>query len=968
MTYYNSHTCINFSKKINDALKEARKVIGEERNRKSPAITDHSYTDKFLLGEMAVKLAIAGIFDVLEALGLKEEDKKTVLEWRKQKRTVNLYFTNHFSCKLKRKQTVEYDEKTKIEITSSLFGKATSKVTKSVDEFFWTLTNNWKLTLYPGIDKEKEILISSNENGIHTIKTRTEETPYNNFHDNDTMKYELCLDWLLDSLVQEEDGTCNVNFKICRSNKDCKTPANNREIKEAREWYRKASNFFSLHRQFERLFQVQHIKNIPFQEIPYTTVVSMFGIQKPKKKNSKEEEEYFNNLDACNLQTEILNRLTNLISEKLDKVNSSIKNVIDTNLNKFKEEDKMFHLITQTEIQSLVYCIYLESLCDDTLNAINFIESMLQNQVIKAIGKIIQPEDFDIYMDFHYQQFFKKKYCPKEFCLSIRRPGHSPEGTISIENNDNGRVLKTIVRHSEAQYPMHFYLSASTSVSFLGDRYIHAAVIHDFIESKYATNCNNSLNYFTLYAKARQFSSFVLLIGNIESENVFKPTAASIIKNQDDLSIILETETIPTQKEFKDSIESLSDSQKEFCKSYRKLQLSSTLFGIVIIQIKPQLERVLNLPSDSLTKEIKLTHDLMKLFIEYQISPDLVSFDGAESSTIDNKISVVKTHVSSIMDMLEEEKESERKEFLKNKKLQEMDQLKQLKEFTERMQTFPNSTTVEYNRCPTVERKLGRKCARMAGPPPVPCKALAPQGVPPILYGAEPPQGVPPILNGAEPPQGGPPTRSFADIGVCETLDSSTHSRNEDTFSNDSQITKKNLNQHEHQGFHNNDDLILINKEEDYMQIPNELEKRLEKFDNESAVRPTIIRCSDDPWYKKEKIGLTQPIYSHKIENEGKREEKQKAFDLLDALTRSGLLTCEDAELHIILANTHCFGNSLMNGIVNGENPIDKVEKTALILTSTLHKEIPKNLIETRQASLMKENLQDLLCDDPFEK
>ena len=57
------------------------------------------------------------------------------------------------------------------------------------------------------------------------------------------------------------------------------------------------------------------------------------------------------------------------------------------------------------------------------------------------------------------------------------------------------------------------------------------------------------------------------------------------------------------------------------------MQLSSTLFAIAVVQIKPQLEKLLNLPNDSLTKEIQLTQDLMKLFIKYQIPSDLISYD-----------------------------------------------------------------------------------------------------------------------------------------------------------------------------------------------------------------------------------------------------------------------------------------------------------------------------------------------------
>jgi hypothetical protein len=51
-------------------------------------------------------------------------------------------------------------------------------------------------------------------------------------------------------------------------------------------------------------------------------------------------------------------------------------------------------------------------------------------------------------------------------------------------------------------------------------------------------------------------------------------------------------------------IESLSPEQQRFAQAIRSMQLASTLFGIVVIQIKPQLEKLLRLPHDSLTKGI----------------------------------------------------------------------------------------------------------------------------------------------------------------------------------------------------------------------------------------------------------------------------------------------------------------------------------------------------------------------------
>lgn len=50
------------------------------------------------------------------------------------------------------------------------------------------------------------------------------------------------------------------------------------------------------------------------------------------------------------------------------------------------------------------------------------------------------------------------------------------------------------------------------------------------------------------------------------------------------------------------------------------MQLASTMFGVVVLQVKPQLEKVLKLPADSLSKEIRLTQDLLELFMKYQVS------------------------------------------------------------------------------------------------------------------------------------------------------------------------------------------------------------------------------------------------------------------------------------------------------------------------------------------------------------
>merc|ERR1719336_3176366 len=161
------------------------------------------------------------------------------------------------------------------------------------------------------------------------------------------------------------------------------------------------------------------------------------------------------------------------------------------------------------------------------------------------------------------------------------------------------------------------------------ERYLHAWLSHKF--------SGQSGGSISLVARARQFSSLLVLVGRIASCDRFELTCAAVVQNKDELTIPLDLSTIPAPREFRDAIESLSPEQQAFAKAFRSMQLESTLFGVLIIQIKPQLERVLNLPHDSLTKEIKMTQELMQLFIRYQIPSDLLSYDPENLQAADEE-------------------------------------------------------------------------------------------------------------------------------------------------------------------------------------------------------------------------------------------------------------------------------------------------------------------------------------------
>jgi len=269
------------------------------------------------------------------------------------------------------------------------------------------------------------------------------------------------------------------------------------------------------------------------------------------------------------------------------------------------------------------------------------------------------------------------------------------------------------------------------------------------------------------------------------------------------------------------------------------------LFGVCIIQIKPQLEKLLNLPDDSLTKEIKLTQDLMELFIKYQIPSDLISFGGKPDVAGSQKLADVKKHVTAMQAMIQLSRDKE---------------LKEQREVTAYAILDSGSTSG------AAYRSYGRL-------------------IRPIL----------PM----------PRRKAVVSIGSAAA-------------------------------FAEPSDKTAAGEEEDYTSFGDSLDRKFEILDEDHALRPTILGIGTT-WNKRsQKALLASPteetmVQSHQI------SEKIRAFDLLDSLTRTGALSCDYADFHVIMAATHCFEHGLMETLVKDNiNPIEKVERSTLIVATTV--------------------------------
>jgi hypothetical protein len=464
---------------------------------------------------------------------------------------------------------------------------------------------------------------------------------------------------------------------------------------------------------------------------------------------------------------------------------------------------------------------------------------------------------------------------------------------------------------------MQFVLNASTKVTFGGDRTLHACLMHKFF--------GQSTPEIQLVTEARQFSCYIVLIGRIASATLFEPKFGIIVQNKDEIKIPLDLEQIPTPKEFKDAIKSLSPEQQRFALAYRAMQLESTLFGICVIQIKPQLEKLLKLKPDSLTKEIRLTQDLMELFIKYQIPSDLLTFDGSESAEAHARLSAVKGHVKAIQDMIED---SKKKEVEAQRQLRAYDGTNQydsysdaedeacspppessMRMFKKESAALPKRSTVMMDKMCSAAVPSARK---MDGcmPPPAPMMAR-PAAAPTIC--PSPSTQTPP------PPQQQQQTGTVAETQATAKPDIVSASGTTAAVS------------------------------VDYTQYPGKLDKAYELYDVDSALRPTIINPRK-VWSKKSQKALLEAPTTVSLNEDALSTEKNAAFDLLDALSRSGALTIDNASLHIVIAATHCFDKSLMDTVIQKNvNPIERVERSVLIMAATVHSVEARELLADAQ-------------------
>lgn len=944
-----------------------KQILEANRNPKMAADVDHEYENKYHLAEQLTNMAIASHMNCLEQLGLTlnilQELKAAASNGNTLSKSITLRFQAAEACTFLKEQTVEvpsnttYKEETTEETQLGGTSKKTSihSFTKRVKEYHWKVDCKWILRAFWGSDQSQgtELLGRSSE---IIVVTQTNQSPIAKLREHPPI--DILLNWLVEHVDPVKRTTV---FHI--QTDDAKTPRRNTQVDEALDyfgrmvgWAHELKQHFTYRLQSDIIMTHNPVVQEATDRQSWIQACQSLEILVPILPLLDDSEA---NSNASNtVTTERLSQSQLVIPSDGSRESGAKVNMSGDDCMKFLNEhvrsleEKLQSLkqgfppsqstsvVSDAEAKMVALSGQIDQVSKEYAHAVNYIESMLEKQLIAAIGKRVTTEALEEFVRYHNARFLQPK--PKAFCYSIGRPDHYPFGVVSLEKAGSGEPIHTLTRQVMSSPPLKLQMTEATTVSLTGKTYLHGWM-------NFRSQGENIANSFQVVARARQFSSFLLVVGTMMGSDELQPKDAIIIQNKDDVIIPLLLNELPSAKEFKDAVRSLSPEQRRFAEAFRSMQLSSSVFGIAVIQIKPQLERLLGLPEDALTKEIRLTQDLMELFVEYQVPSDLLSYDGETSDSVTSrqKVENVKSHVEAVLGVINAEKE------------------KQLGNAGMRADMASETRVAEGVFGPTTIRPGGFAFTAMAAPSPIsgglfgaPSTATnqafafggggAPVGAPVAFGSPAPPPSAPAPSTGnvqiespaysdnesaaySPTPPGSPQEESTPNYDRAFEQPLSGSKRK----SSDSQKAQKIGGDQAKSGSG-----ALV-----FSAIPKILDRKFLEFDKESALRSTTIKTAK-MWTRKRQENLLKKAGKATLTSDAIRSETNSAYDLLDALSRSGSLSIPYSELHVVLCVSHCFQKSISDTVIQDNiNPIERLEQSTLLLGSVIHGVKPYQLV-----------------------
>ena len=897
--------------KVNHASNELAKTLEHCRRPVAAADCPHAYDDKFTLAEYVVGSGAEAVLVGLHNVGLTGSALTTAREAATTK-MVCIELRHSASCIFKRKVTKKRDGvniQSEVSGLAGTFKRIVGAVT-TVDVYEWDYTTTWQVCATPGTDAPQVL----SEGTTHSLLVTANKTPP--YPEREAEKViSADITWLLRCL----DVGLHPVFVVDRDDPACTTPRRNRDVEEA------LSCVVAVGCWGEEV--AAHFRAV-FGAEPGNDLGMCFNTETVSPAVPVLLEVGEDNADtpsAVDREALVLAAKRKLL-EGLSTVNSSYKTVGGVPAG----AAAVAHVAS-----------YLVVMRDSIEDGVDYLELLLREHLVAAVGKVVTSTDFAEYMQYHCRRVFVESAAPTAFCRSVRVPGHDPEGVVEITRKG---VIPTISRKLEGR--TKFALDAATEVHFTGPQYIHAHCTHRF--------STEELGDTTLRCRARQFGGYVVVLGVVTGKDSIVPKHAVYVRNKDDLSIPLILEEIPSAKEFRKAVESLSPEQRRFAQAYRSMQMEATLFAICLIQIKPQVEAVLNLPENSLTKEIELATRLSELFTKYHIASDLLAYKGPAECSVKDKVEYVRSKAEAVFGIIKKKKAEALAEEQRIKQeaaaAAEMQRRLDVAWRSERLErssvvncSAPMSGAVFMKQAKSMKKSRGFGFS-LPSMPSLPklrrddaddekwSKSFECDAFDGGAYDDEPSPDLPlPIMEKAEEHNEDEHDGREEDIADNDIAEGEGGEGDEDEAAKD---TPKGTLQ------------TVDTEDEDMSALPDLLEKRYAEIEDIACLRPTTISVGAQ-WTRERREGLLGRGVRETLKAAGLESERSAAFRLLTSLTKGGEVPLARAELHVVTVATHCFDETLMDTVVKANvNPIERVEASMLLTASTILGRPVKDLVK----------------------
>ena len=934
---------------VDDALQTVGRILELHRNPRLAGDVDHAYGDKYTLVDQMTNTALIGQVNALSLVGL----TASVLKSIDKSKTATLRFQASDSCSFLKEQIVEVPDTKSVETDeisespsgTSFFGTI-KQVVHHVKEYHWNVNVNWTISIYFGTKDIDKLILSSRSSSMVLVTQAQNRAPLP--EKRECKPLDLSLNWL----VKHIDTVAMASiFHVDTQSSDTKTPRRNPQVEDALSfmidlsgWTRGVRAYFNKCVQQDivdkhnpagggprpsledRLTRLRDDSFVPVQPLFEEGDRGFTSVDVDTSVDSKSILSLPPDDAAVGAQPSSVLLTTVDMHKFLTEQVRSTTTRLDSLRKMYPAANKPGVILSVAEASLVLVSLHSERVVSSYIGGVDYVEQMLDDQLVSAIGKRVEVSDIDQFLRYHNARLLRP--VPQPFCHAIRLPGHYPCGILSIEGvqNDGKRYpIETLVREIDSVPLIQLPLNAATTVELTGKTLLHGWIQHRFGPSR---------NVPELIVRARQFSSFLLVVGTMAGPDKLEPKDAIIVQNKDELIIPLILDEIPSAKEFKDAIRSLSPEQQRFAQSFRKMQLGSSVLGISVIQIKPQLEALLGLPPGALTKEMKLTQDLMELFVEYQVPSDMLSYDGIDSSASPKeKVDNVRVHVQAVSSLINEAK------------------TKELKEQSMKAEMAFHAAVTENPMHGAADGAMN--IASAFG---------APTGMSPLFTGATSPKPGGRKLSKKKRMSTGPSPseRCMMMADVLAPLSSSSAEFSMDIAENFVVAPSPGGNSEgpattiasDHLGpsaSHSGKATAVGDGAIDFTLVPKILDAAIEQHAQGAALRSTTIKLSD--WWTRSRQDslLVQPTVAV-LNSDDLKMERNKAMDLLDALSRSGSLTIPFSELHVIVSVTHCFENDIIQTIIQDNiNPIEKLEQTTLLVGSAIYGVPAAELISNRE-------------------